>query len=555
MAWEEEPIEVLGLTSRVCTVLRAAGVGTLGKLLRMKRLDLSYIPHLGPSAAQRIRQKQATFLQDPEGMVQRWKAEVAAREAAATITITPGTLLADLNLPKRTLSVLRMAKIKTVGQLCALTRAQLKELGGFGPFVLGQLEQAIMSLGFALAEGPEAAPAPRAKPGRKPRPDPPDETHPVKHRLGSFPGTRIGPIPPELADGPIELLGLSRRTHNALTAHGIHTLGDLGDRTLGGLLRFRNLGKNSAREVLNATASLRQQSEGGLSPDAPAAPPGSLDDLGLPSRSRRAIDLAGATTIPQLCALTPQAIRALHGVGKGTVAEIERVLARHGLTLAGQSPEATFAFPAAGQVLDSLEGYAGAASELLAACGGVMPLDELAAALSARYPTGRMGTLSFARLMLPRCKGIRSDGDLCVLESRWERFRQVKARVRQELIAAGHPLPVQTLIARVGPEDGASVWAYLRQNKRFRVAGEWCLLTAWLPRVKLVWSLAALDLLGRPAGAEDVARVLGEIAPHLGEVDVPRVVRRASAVAEVGPGVFGLRRWGAEARAAAAAQE
>jgi DNA-directed RNA polymerase alpha subunit len=548
MAWEEEPIEALGLTSRICTVLRAAGVGTLGKLLRMKRLDLSYIPHLGPSAALRIRQKQEAFLQDPEGMLARWQAQIAAREAAATVTISPDTLLAELNLPKRTLSVLRMAKIKTVGQLCALTRAQLRGLGGFGPFVLGQLEQAMTALGFALPEGPEEAPASRTKPGPKPRPVTSDAERQIKHHRGSFPGTRIGPIPPDLAGRPIELLGLSRRAYNALTVHGIHTLGDLGDRTLGTLLRFRNLGKHTALEVLNATAALLQQSEAGAAPDTPAAAPGSLDDLGLPSRSRRAIDLAGATTITQLCALTPQDILAHRGVGKRTVAQIERELARHGLTLAGQSPEA-------GEVLDPLEGYAGTCRELLAASGGVMPLDDLAAALAARYPTGSIDPLVSARLMLPTCKGIRSDGGLWILESHWERFRQVKARVRHELITAGHPLPVQTLVARVGPEDGALVWTYLRQNKRFRVAGEWCLLTAWLPRERLVWALAALDLLGRPAGAEAVARVLGEIAPHLGQVDLPRVLRRASAVEVAGPRVYGLRRWGAEARAAAGAQE
>jgi len=124
MTWEDAPIEVLGLSTRLNNVLRARGVVTLGKLMRLNRQELSYMPYLGPSAVAQILQERERFRQDPEGALRRRQEATPAREPKVTV-ITAETPLVSLNLPSRAKSALRLAKIRTVGQLCAMTREDL----------------------------------------------------------------------------------------------------------------------------------------------------------------------------------------------------------------------------------------------------------------------------------------------------------------------------------------------------------------------------------------------------------------------------------------------
>lgn len=534
MPWEEEPIEALGLSRRMCAVLRAAGVERLGHLFRLRRFDLSYIPQIGPAAAKRILDKREIFLQDPEGALQRWKEAVAARSRAQTPLITADTLLMDLKLPARPWSALRMAKVKTVGQLCALNRAQLRELGGFGPFVLQQLEEGLASYGLRLAEDPPRPPAPIAK-GE------------ARHYEGSFVGTKLGPFPVELAGEPLETLGLTRRLCSALMRQGLHTLGDLEGRTVAELLCLRGVARTSAREILRAIAVLlrhrQAHQEIAVSTSAVAPVPVPITDLHLPARARRLLAAMGAKTTNEMCALTRRDLLANRGIGRRTVKAIEGALACHGLKLAEVLPR---------QSAVSFERYARACAELLAASGGIMTLDDLALALSARFPTGRLNPLGFARLVLPMCPGIRSDGDVCTLEGRWDRIGEIRERVGQQLAEAGHPLPVDDLIARGEwhGDDEALARTYLRTGRRFRLVGEWCTTLERMPGGNCVWAAAALYQLGQPATWAQVGRVLGEIAPHLGELDrqaICAMLRRAPGVAEVGRGVFALR--GAEQHA------
>jgi hypothetical protein len=67
-----------------------------------------------------------------------------------------------------------------------------------------------------------------------------------------------------------------------------------------------------------------------------------ISALRLPSRGRWACRWLGAETVGQLCATTARRLREVKNVGAGTVAEIERELARHGLALATEpQPEST----------------------------------------------------------------------------------------------------------------------------------------------------------------------------------------------------------------------
>ena len=51
---------------------------------------------------------------------------------------------------------------------------------------------------------------------------------------------------------PLEDMGLSVRTYNCLKRAGINTLGDLSRRTADDLMKLRNLGQRSLREIIDA---------------------------------------------------------------------------------------------------------------------------------------------------------------------------------------------------------------------------------------------------------------------------------------------------------------
>jgi DNA-directed RNA polymerase alpha subunit len=322
MTWEDAPIEALGLSTRLNNVLKAKGIVTLGKLLRIDRQELSYMPYLGPTAVTQILQERERFLQDPEGALRR-RQEAAAAVEPKVMVITAETPLLSLNLPSRAKSALRLAKIRTVGELCAMTREDLLGLGGFGPVALRQLEPAMAALGLALAEGPAGepkAPRVRGRPG---------------HQRGSFPGTRIGPIPEELIGEPIETLTLSRRTRAVLKEHGIAILGDLEGRTVANLMAIQQLGRAAVREILRETAVLSPARAVGA-----GRTPVYVNDLYLSLRARHSLEKAGVWMISELCAMSQGDLIAHRGIGRLIVWEIERALLPHGLSLAGVRVEA-----------------------------------------------------------------------------------------------------------------------------------------------------------------------------------------------------------------------
>jgi DNA-directed RNA polymerase alpha subunit len=322
MTWEDASIEVLGLSTRLNNVLMARGVVTLGKLIRLNRQELSYMPYLGPSAVVQILQVRERFLEDPEGALRRWQEARAAREPEVPV-ITAETPLAALNLPARPKSSLRLAKIRTVGQLCAMTREDLLGLGRFGPVALRQLEPALAVYGLALAAVPAGEPT--APHGRQR----------AGHQHGSYRGTRIGPIPEELIGEPLETLTLSKRTRAVLKEHGIAIIGDLEGRTVASLMAIKELGRTAVRDILRETAALSPAGavRAGRTPVY-------VNDLYLSMRARRSLEKMGVRMISELCAMSQGDLAAHRGIGRLILWEIEQALLPYGLRLAGAWAEA-----------------------------------------------------------------------------------------------------------------------------------------------------------------------------------------------------------------------
>jgi DNA-directed RNA polymerase subunit alpha len=152
---------------------------------------------------------------------------------------------------------------------------------------------------------------------------------------------------------PVTDFELSVRSRNCLEKMSIRTLGDLTKITEQTLLSFKNFGETSLNEIkqMLATQGLRpgQALEEGMEePKIVEAPSVEevfgtedvtdtpLSEVDVPIRIRRCAELLGATTLGQLAAYTPKQLLSIKNFGQTSLAELQDVLAKHGLKLSGE---------------------------------------------------------------------------------------------------------------------------------------------------------------------------------------------------------------------------
>ena len=149
--------------------------------------------------------------------------------------------------------------------------------------------------------------------------------------------TEAAAAPPEGEPIPIERLGLSVRSYNALKRVGLDTLQSLIGKTEEELSGIRNLGVKSAAEIVAAVERYLTdppvEEKTGESPEDQAGeeapePAQALEDLRpiealhLSVRSFNALKNAGVLTVQQLLDLSPEALAEIRNLGKKSLEEL-----------------------------------------------------------------------------------------------------------------------------------------------------------------------------------------------------------------------------------------
>jgi DNA-directed RNA polymerase subunit alpha len=170
------------------------------------------------------------YLRDAEASLSMFYDEEAARREARMAQVL-GLPLADVTFSQRVRNALQKLGLATLGDLVQRTEEELLEIPNFGKTSLREVKEFLTSKGLNLASGGEMAPTPGAEPVEG---EAQDE---VKNRA--------------LAD--FEWSGRIRKVYEKL---GVVTVGDLLNYTESDLLKSKNLGSTSIKEIRQKLGTL-----------------------------------------------------------------------------------------------------------------------------------------------------------------------------------------------------------------------------------------------------------------------------------------------------------
>ncbi|MDF2631106.1 MAG: sigma-70 region 4 domain protein [Symbiobacteriaceae bacterium] len=409
-----------------------------------------------------------------------------------------------LALPRYAIRFLRGAGVRTVGALLRLDRDALHQVPGMGPRTVDE----IMQRREAFLADPEETLARWAEeawrqPGKRPR----LAALPPEVKTQAF----QVPVPDWLAEKPLEVMGLPTRLHYVLKAHGIRTMGDLYRLSADDLRPIYGFGPKAIKEIMGKRARL-------LAGEEPLAPltravqipwwrsPGAAENLpkAYPDASLHPAPQALATVPVQVVGLANRAVDCLLREGIRTYGDLCRLTAGDLLRIHGLGPSTVRA------ILEQRRSISADPAWLEA---------QVAAAAAMEAPP------------------VMTEGEV--------RIEQIVIGL---LAAAGHPLPLAQVAAAL-MEDADEIRACSGVSQRLGLSGDWCYQRQRGAEAS-AWTLAALSRIGRPARAGEIARVMREIAPHLGEIQVKTLrnfLRVSPGIRREAWGLYGLRRWGAGA--------
>ncbi len=210
---EDIPVTELEFSPRAYNALRLNGLRWLSQIGNMSLQELNELDYMTPAAAEEI----YLCCRDlTEALPERQAGEEAAEEAAARgeadVRDAEPTPIEGLGLSVRSYNALKREGIHTLGQLLALKSAELAQIRNLGAKSLEELEA------LRSRYVPPASETVR-------------RTEPIRD------------------ERPIERLGLSVRSFNALKREGIHTVGQLLALKSVELAQIRNLGAKSLEEL------------------------------------------------------------------------------------------------------------------------------------------------------------------------------------------------------------------------------------------------------------------------------------------------------------------
>lgn len=184
--------------------------------------------------------------------------------------------VADLSLPKRASNILARQHIKTVGDLCAFGELRLQEEKGAGAGVVNSVKAALKGIDARLVSLFETTTGKAAEPvepnsAQKEEPD-------------------FSNIAPDLLNLPFDTSNLSVRAQHSLKHGRIETVGEVLAMGEAGLLRLRNTGLVTVREILhqaNCQAEIYLEENDNSAEDSEDIPISNESDLGEPAQDEQ----------------------------------------------------------------------------------------------------------------------------------------------------------------------------------------------------------------------------------------------------------------------------
>ena len=242
-------LEVLGLSVRAYNCLHREGVHTVEQLARLGDLELLDIRTLGQNTLAEIKQKLAAYLESHPQLQARLAAEVpseqpqperAGQEQSWGIEV--------LGLSVRTRRKLKLAGIDTVAKALTFSDSQLLDIEGVGMATVMQLRRKLdaYTAGHRDSRKSRGDDASRSLPKRQEGPV--NETR----TINSTPIIKSGVSTlsaSELAQTPLQALGLSSRVYHLLRQNNIDTIGQLAELSDWQILKIRNLGGMALGEI------------------------------------------------------------------------------------------------------------------------------------------------------------------------------------------------------------------------------------------------------------------------------------------------------------------
>ena len=227
-----------------------------------------------------------------------------------------------LELSARTVSVLRSAYIRTIGELTATTAGEILEMKHAGRNVLKEITEALgcMNLGFSE----------------------PHNDHGTRERYNAM---------------SVEDLGLSVRTTNVLRNGNINTVGDLTRTSSGEIMKIKNAGRRTVGEIkemlgflgleLSDRRMLKEVKEVlgsvGLefSGRQKQLKERGLESIGIYGVVQMRLNFTGVMTVGALTEMSEYDLLRIKGIGSHRVKMIKSALRKKGLALKPTNPQET----------------------------------------------------------------------------------------------------------------------------------------------------------------------------------------------------------------------
>ena len=313
------PVSKLGLSIRPRNALKEAQIETVGQLIQKKESELLRIKNFGRKSLREIREilgSMGLFLrmQPTENLPKENQSVQPSRAVDLPVS--------KLGLSIRPRNALKEAQIETVGQLIQKKESELLRIKNFGWKSLREINGILGSMGLFL--------------GMQPTENLPKENQSVQ--------------PSRAVDLPVSKLGLSIRPRNALKEAQIETVGQLIQKKESELLRIKNFGWKSLREINGILGSmglfLGMQPTENLPKENQSVQPSRADDLMgmsvknlyLSVRTNNCFRRAGIRTVDQLVRMTDSRLLSLPNFGRRCFSEVKEALQKHDFHLALVEP-------------------------------------------------------------------------------------------------------------------------------------------------------------------------------------------------------------------------
>ena len=328
------PIDVLKLSTHIYRCLQRSGLHTVAQVAALGQEDLLAIRQLGPKALAEIREKLTVYLAK-HPLPDEVEESLLEPEVQAVEPLPPQppplppdpTPLDVLGFSIRPYNALRRSDITSVGQLARMSDEEIRGVRNIGPKSLTEIKDKLKAY---LAEHP----LPDEAEGSLPEPEPEPETPAVE----SLPPQPPSP-PPDPT--PIDVLGLSIRSHNALRRENITTIGQLVRMSDEEIKGVRNIGPKSLAEIqkklqayLFANPALATRLEKALAQqkEPPVGTP--LAELDIPREVQGELQAVGIRSIEEVVGYSEEELLLQLGLGYSNVFILKQGLSQRDLALA-----------------------------------------------------------------------------------------------------------------------------------------------------------------------------------------------------------------------------